>query len=566
MNYRRWLRLSNLKIIPLGGVRENAKNMYVLEVEDAIFILDCGLAYPEGQQLYGIDAVIPDFTYIEENKEKVAGVFLSHGHDDAIGALPYFLDKFNVPVFGSELTIELAKRFVDDSGLNIHFDNYHVIDEEVEIDFDGTVVRFFRTTHTIPDSMGIAVKTDEGNIVYTGNFKFDQMATEYYRTDLGQISEIGREGVFALLSDSMDAESVTENVPESEVQEEVLKTFQMTKSRIIVVAVASNLLRIQQVLNAASRFNRKVFLTGKTVEAILKIAIDLGKLELMDEDLFVSIDKIDEYEDDQIVILETGSSGEPINSLDHMARGLHNQVNIKKGDLVYIVTSPSSSMEVSVSKTENQVYRAGGTVKAISDNLKATGHATPKDLQWMINLLNPKYFIPIQGEYRMLAAHGDLAHQTGIPYRNIFILSNGDILQHKDGQLRQTGQVSAENTLVDGIGIGDVGNIVLRDRRILADDGIFVSVCTINRQKQEIVSGPYTVTRGFVFAKESQDLIDQGNEIVQKVVKDVIQNKNFEWSTLKSSVRDELGSFLFKETKRRPIILPVIMEVNQRRR
>lgn len=557
--------MSNLKIIPLGGVRENARNMYVVEIENAIFVLDCGLAYPENQ-LYGIDAVIPDFTYLEKNADKIAGVFLTHGHEDAIGALPYFLDKFNVPVFGSELTISLAKWYVEESGLDIQFDDYHSIDEEVEIDFDGTVVRFFRTTHTIPDSMGIAVRTDEGNIVYTGNFKFDQTASGDYKTEYGQISEIGREGVLALLSDSMEAESITENVPESDIQAEVLKTFQETKSRIIVVAVASNILRIQQVLNAASRYGRKVFITGRDVESILQIALDLNKLTLPEEDLFATFDKIDDYEDDEIVILQTGASGEPIKSLDEMARGLHSQVNIKEGDLVYIVTSPSSAMEVNVAKTENQVYRAGGTVKSISDNLKASGHGTPNDLQWMINLLNPEYFIPIQGEYRMLAAHGDLAHQTGISYSNIFIVSNGDVLEYSDGSLRQTGQVSAENTLIDGIGIGDVGNIVLRDRRILADDGIFVSVCTINRQQKKIITGPYTVTRGFVFAKESQDLIDKGNKIVEDVVNKTIQDKTFSWNTLKSNVREELGSFLFKETKRRPIILPVIMEVNQNRK
>lgn len=557
--------MSNLKIIPLGGVRENARNMYVVEIENAIFVLDCGLAYPENQ-LYGIDAVIPDFTYLEKNADKIAGVFLTHGHEDAIGALPYFLDKFNVPVFGSELTISLAKWYVEESGLDIQFDDYHSIDEEVEIDFDGTVVRFFRTTHTIPDSMGIAVRTDEGNIVYTGNFKFDQTASGDYKTEYGQISEIGREGVLALLSDSMEAESITENVPESDIQAEVLKTFQETKSRIIVVAVASNILRIQQVLNAASRYGRKVFITGRDVESILQIALDLNKLTLPEEDLFATFDKIGDYEDDEIVILQTGASGEPIKSLDEMARGLHSQVNIKEGDLVYIVTSPSSAMEVNVAKTENQVYRAGGTVKSISDNLKASGHATPNDLQWMINLLNPEYFIPIQGEYRMLAAHGDLAHQTGISYSHIFIVSNGDVLEYSDGSLRQTGQVSAENTLIDGIGIGDVGNIVLRDRRILADDGIFVSVCTINRQQKKIITGPYTVTRGFVFAKESQDLIDKGNKIVEDVVNKTIQDKTFSWNTLKSNVREELGSFLFKETKRRPIILPVIMEVNQNRK
>ena len=557
--------MSNLKIIPLGGVRENARNMYVIEVDDAIFVLDCGLAYPENQ-LYGIDAVIPDFTYLEKNADKIAGVFLTHGHEDAIGALPYFLDKFNVPVFGSELTISLAKWYVEEAGLDIQFDDYHAIDEEVEIDFDGTVVRFFRTTHTIPDSMGIAVRTDEGNIVYTGNFKFDQTATGDYKTEYGQISEIGREGVLALLSDSMEAESITENVPESDIQAEVFKTFQETKSRIIVVAVASNIMRIQQVLNAASRFGRKIFISGRHVESIMQIALDLNKLTLPDKDLFVSIDKINDYEDEEVVVLETGGAGEPIQTLDEMARGLHNQVNIKKGDLVYIVTSPSSAMEINVAKTENQVYRAGGTVKSITDNLKASGHATPTDLQWMINLLNPTYFIPVQGEYRMLAAHGDLAHQTGIPYRDIFILSNGDVLEYSDGTMRQTGQVSAENTLIDGIGIGDVGNIVLRDRRILADDGIFVSVCTINRQQKKLISGPYTVTRGFVFAKESQELIDEGNKIVAKVVNDTIQDKKFSWNTLKSNVRDELGSYLFKETKRRPIILPVIMEVKQNRK
>lgn len=552
--------MNNLKIIPLGGVRENARNMFVVEIDDTIFVLDCGLAYPE-DQLYGIDAVIPDFTYLEKNADKIAGVFLTHGHEDAIGALPYFLDEFDVPVFGSELTISLAKWYVEEAGLDVQFDNYHAVDEEVEIDFDGIVIRFFRTTHTIPDSMGIAVRTDEGNIVYTGNFKFDQTATGDYKTDYGQISEIGREGVLALLSDSMDAESLSENVLESDIQKEVFKTFQETKGRIIVVAVASNILRIQQVLNAASRFGRKVFISGRHVERIMQIALDLEKLTLPEEDLFVPIDKIKDYEDEEVVVLETGGAGEPIQTLDEMARGLHNQVTVKKGDLVYIVTSPSSTMEVTVAKTENQVYRAGGTVKTISDNLKASGHATPNDLQWMINLLKPKYFIPVQGEYRMLAAHADLAHQTGIPYRNIFIVSNGDVLEYTKGTMRQTGQVSAENTFIDGIGIGDVGNIVLRDRRILADDGIFVSVCTINRRQKKIISGPYTVTRGFVFAKESQDLIDEGNKIVAKVVKDTIQDKRFSWSTLKSNVRDELGSYLFKETKRRPIILPVIMEV-----
>ncbi|MCC5895006.1 MAG: ribonuclease J [Alkalibacterium sp.] len=557
--------MSNIKIIPLGGVRENGKNLYVIESGDDIFVLDCGLIYPE-DELFGIDAVIPDFSYLEENKDKIAGVFLTHGHEDAIGALSYFLDTFNVPVFGSELTIALAKLFVNKSNLKTSFDDYHVIDEHTEIDFNGTTVKFFRTTHTIPDSMGISVHTEEGNIVYTGNFKFDQSAQDLYKTDLSQISDLGKEGVLALLSDSGDAESQTENVSENKVQEEVLDTFLDTSSRIIVAAVASNILRIQQVLNAAHQSGRKVFITGKNLEAILKTAMDLDKLTLPDENLIVPIDTIDKYDDEQILVLETGSAGEPIKTLNRMATNSHDQVNIKEGDLIFIATSPSTSMEVMVADTENMIYRAGGRVVKLSSKIKASGHATPNDLQLMINLLNPTYFIPIQGEYRMLAAHADLAHETGIPYQNIFILSNGDVVSYAKNKMTQSGQVSADNTLIDGIGIGDIGNIVLRDRRLLSEDGIFVAVVTIDRKKQRIVSDPHIVTRGFVFVKESQDLINESSEIVKTIVKKNLKHNDFDWGSIKQDIREGLNNHLFKKTKRRPIILPVIMEVNQNRR
>lgn len=557
--------MSNIKIIPLGGVRENGKNLYVVESGEDIFVLDCGLIYPE-DELFGIDAIIPDFSYLKENKERIAGVFLTHGHEDAIGALPYFLDLFEVPVFGSELTIELAKLFVKNSNLTQSFDDYHVIDEKTEIDFNGTHVKFFRTTHTIPDSMGIAVQTEEGNIVYTGNFKFDQSAQDMYSSDLSQISDLGKEGVLALLSDSGDAESPLENVSENKVQEEVLDIFQNTSSRIIVAAVASNILRVQQVLNAAHRSNRKVFITGKNLEAILDIALKLNKLILPADDLIVSIDKIDKYDDNEILVLETGAAGEPIKTLNRMATGNHPQVNIKEGDLIFIATSPSTAMEVMVAETENLIYRAEATVKQISDNLKASGHGTPNDLQLMINLLKPTYFIPIQGEYRMLAAHADLANETGIPYQNIFILSNGDVVSYSKNKMTQSGQVSAANTLIDGIGIGDIGNIVLRDRRLLSEDGIFVAVVTIDRKKQKIVSDPHIVTRGFVFVKESQDLINESSEIVKSIVKKNLKHNDFDWGSIKHDIREGLNSHLFNKTKRRPIILPVIMEVNQNRR
>lgn len=559
--------MTKIKIVPLGGLRENGKNMYVVEVGEDLFVLDCGLLYPEGE-MFGIDAVIPDFNYLASNRDRLAGVFLTHGHEDSIGALPYFLDSFEAPVFGTELTIELAKLFVKDVGLNPSFSDYHVVDEHTQIEFHDTIVSFFKVTHSIPDAVGISIKTKDGNIVYTGNFKFDQSARPMYQTDLSKIAEIGNEGVLALLSDSAEAESPFENVSELYVAEEVLDTFQNTEGRIIIAAVASNILRIQQVLDAAHRAKRKVFISGKKLVEIVQVALKMGKLTMPTEDLMGNMDELEKYDDSDIVILETGTTGEPIKTLNKMATGRHDQVNIKEGDLVYIVTSPSTSMEVSVAEAENQIYRAGGRVKQITDNLKASGHGTPNDLKLMINLLKPTYFIPVQGEYRSLAAHAKLAHETGMSYNNIFILGNGDVVEYNDNRMRATGHVEAGNTLIDGIGIGDIGNIVLRDRRLLSEDGIFIAVVTIDRRKGKIVSGPRVVTRGFVFVKESIELIEQTNEIIKQVVEENLAKKEFDWSTLKQEMRDALGKFLFNETKRRPIILPVIMEVsaNKRRR
>lgn len=549
------------RIIPLGGLRENGKNMYVVENGEDLFVLDCGLLYPEGE-MFGIDAIIPDFSYLQENKDRIAGVFLSHGHEDAIGALPYFLDSFQAPIFGTELTIEMAKLFVKNSGLATNFSDYHVVDEHTEIEFNDTVISFFKVTHTIPDSVGISLKTNDGNVVYTGNFKFDQTASEMYRTNLNRISNIGSEGVLVLLSDSADADSPIENVSELRIAEEVQDTFQNTDGRIIVAAVASNILRIQQVLDAAHKSDKKVFITGTKLVEIVEIALKLNKLTLPDEDIIVPVDQIEKYDDARIVVLETGTTGEPIKELNKMASGRHPQVNIKEGDLIYIVTSPSTAMEVTVADTENQIYRAGGTVKQITDNLKASGHGTPNDLKLMINLLQPKYFIPVQGEYKLLIAHAELANQVGIPFKNIFTLSNGDILEYDGKRMHASGHIPAGNVLVDGIGIGDIGNIVLRDRRLLSEDGIFIAVVTIDRRNGKIAADPKIVTRGFVFVKESINLIDESTKIVKEIVEEHIAKKDFDWGNLKQDMRDVLGKFLFNETKRRPIILPVIMEVS----
>lgn len=553
--------MSNIKIIPLGGVRESGKNMYVVEVDELIFVLDCGLQYPESEML-GIDVVIPDFTYLEQNKNRIAGIFLTHGHEDAVGALPYFLENIDAPVFGTELTIELAKLSVENTGLHPGYDNYHVINEKAEIEFENVVVKFFRTTHSIPDSVGISIQTTDGAIIYTGDFKFDQSATSMYQTDFARIAEIGSGNVLALLSDSSDAESDVENVSDLKVAEEMIDTLHNADGRVIISAVASNIMRIQQAFDAAHQTKRKVFLTGPKLVQIVDTAIKLGKLVLPSKDVIVTEKELERYRDDELVILETGLSGEPIESLQRMSTQKHRQVNIKEGDLVYITTTPSTMMETTVAKTKNMLYRAGATVKEISDTFQSSGHATPNDLKLMINLLKPKYFIPVQGEYRLLAAHADLANQVGIPYKNIFIPGKGDVIEYSKDRMRVSGQVPAGNVLIDGIGVGDIGSIVLRDRKLLSEDGIFIAVVTISRRQSKILSGPEIISRGFVYMKASEDLIEESQKLVAKVVQDNLEDKDFEWSKLKQEIRETLSRYLFEKTKRRPVILPIIMEAS----
>ena len=556
--------LSTIKIVPLGGVRENGKNMYIAEVEDEIFVLDCGLKYPENE-LLGIDVVIPDFTYLEENIDRVAGIFLTHGHADAIGALPYLLSKVHVPVFGTELTIELAKLNVENHADSKKFNDFHIIDARTEIDFGKATISFFRTTHTIPDSIGINLKTKEGNIVYTGDFKFDQSAIPMYQTDFGRLAEIGSEGVLALLSDSSNAENPTQVVSELQIAEEVFDTIKYWEGRIIVACVASNLLRVQQVLDAAYKSNRKVVLTGQDLERIIRTAMRLEKLQLPSEDLLINAKEMKKYAPEELVILETGRMGEPIKSLQKMANNTHGTVRIQEGDLVYITTTPTTAMETMVAKTEDIVYRAGGIVKQISDNLRVSGHAGPTDLQLMLNLMKPKYFIPVQGEYRQLAAHADLAHELGIPYKQIFITGRGDILEYKNKKMTVAGSTTADNIMIDGLGVGDIGNIVLRDRRILSEDGIFVVVVTINRREKKIVSPAKITSRGFVYVKTSKDLMKESGSMVTEIVEKHLASSDFEWSKLKQEIRDNLSRYLFEQTKRRPVILPVIMEATQRK-
>ncbi|WNZ92158.1 ribonuclease J [Streptococcus iniae] len=552
--------MSDIKIIALGGVREYGKNFYLVEVNESMFILDAGLKYPENEQL-GVDLVIPNLDYIIENKDKVQGVFLSHGHADAIGALPYLLAEVPVPVFGSELTIELAKLFVKSNNSTKKFNNFHVVDSETEIEFKDGLVSFFKTTHSIPESLGVVIGTDKGNIVYTGDFKFDPAAREFYRTDLGRLAEIGKEGVLALLSDSANATSKIQIASESEVGEEMDNVIGDAEGRVIIAPVASNLVRIQQVFDSAVTHGRRVVLTGSDVENVVRTAIRLKKLTIIDEKLLIKPKDMHKFEDHELIILEAGRMGEPINSLQKMATGRHRYVEIKKGDLVYIVTTPNISKEAMVARVENLIYKAGGRVKLITQNLRVSGHANARDLQLMINLLQPNYLFPVQGEYRDLAAHALVAEEVGIFPENIHIMKRGDIMILHDQGFLHEGGVPANDVMIDGNAIGDVGNIVLRDRKVLSEDGIFIVVITVNKREKKIVSKAKVNTRGFVYVKKSRDILRESAELVNTTVDNYLQQDNFDWGELKSSVRDDLSKFLFEQTKRRPAILPVVMEV-----
>ena len=552
--------MSNIKLIALGGVRENGKNLYIAEVDEYIFVLDVGLKYPENEQL-GVDFVIPNMDYLFENKDRIAGVFLTHGHADAIGALPYLLAETKVPVFGSELTIELAKLFVKGNDTVKKFNDFHVIDEDTEIDFGGTVVSFFKTTHSIPESLGIVLKTSEGNIVYTGDFKFDQTASQSYATDFARLAEIGREGVLALLSDSSNADSTILVASESEVAKEISDTIGDWEGRVIVAAVASNLSRIQQVFEAAARTGRRVVLTGFDIENIVRTAIRLKKLSLVDERLLIKPKEMSKFEDHELIILETGRMGEPINGLRKMSIGRHRYVEIKEGDLIYIVTTPSIAKEALVARVENMIYQAGGVVKLITQDLRVSGHGNERDLQLMLNLLQPKFLFPIQGEYRELAAHAKAAMAIGMLPENIFIPKRGSIMEYEKGDFVPSGAVSSGDVMIDGNAIGDVGIIVLRDRKVLSEDGIFIVAITVNRRDKKIISKAKVHTRGFVYVKKSRDILRESADLINKTVEDYLAKDNFDWSELKGSVRDNLAKYLFEQTKRRPAILPVVMEV-----
>ncbi|WP_394454873.1 ribonuclease J [Leuconostoc suionicum] len=561
--------MTDLSIIPFGGVRENGKNMYAVTVNDEIFILDAGLKYPETDQL-GVDVVVPDFEYLIKNTEKIAGVFLSHGHADAIGALPYFLQQVNVPIFGSELTIELAKLAIKDQPALKDYNDYHIINEKSEIDFGNVKVSFFNTTHSIPESLGIVIGTEYGQVVYTGDFKFDQTAESHYRTDIPRLVEVGQGKVLALLADAAGTEGGADSVNESKIGDYILETFRDNKKkRIIVAAVASNIQRIQQIIDATAATKRKLILSGNDIENVVRTAIKLKKLQLPlpERQLFVSLKNMKSLVAHETVILETGRMGEPIKHLNRMANGEDAHIKIGSDDLVFITTTPSTAMESVVAKTRDMIFKQGADVKQISTDMRSSGHASRNDLQMMLNIMQPVYFMPIQGEYRVMSAAKDAAEEVNLPEDHILMAMKGDQFKLIDGQFELKDSFTIGETLIDGSGIGDIGNVVLRDRRILSEDGVFVSVVTIDRKKRQVVSKPKLTSRGFVYVKANRDLMKEASDLTVKQIEDYLtNNKNFDWNELKAGVRDVLSRFLFEQTRRRPMVMPVVMEVNQNRR
>ena len=554
-----------VKIMILSGVREQGKDMFAVQVNDEIFVLDAGLKYPDST-LFGIDLVIPDLDFFEQYGDQVVGIFLTHGHADSIGALPYILRKYDIPVFGSQLTIELAKITVKRENKRCKNNLFHVIDAETEIDFKNANISFFPTTHSIPDSLGIDVHTPAGEVVYTGDFKFDPSAAPKYRTDLDRLAEIGQKKVLALLSDSSNAEASLPNVAEQEIGDYVTNVFRNAKGRVIVAAKASNLIRIQEVLNAANKTGRHVLLTGRDLAKIVRTAMNLGYLNVP-KGLLMRVKDLKETPDEKTVILETGQMGEPLNSLQKMAKKRHSMITIHKGDLVFIATTPSHSVETVVAQTSDMVYRAGGTVIQLGKAKHTSGHATGRDLQLLIDIIKPQFLIPVIGEYRLLEIHKDLAIRAGLKKDDIFITKNGDCLSYDFNQKRLylTDPVPGEDTMIDGSGIGDVGNIVLRDREVLSDDGIFIAVVTIDRRKKKIIAQPQVTSRGFVYIKANQQLMRDSIELIKKTINNNFEHKKFDWTEIKQDVRNDLEKFLYRKTNRRPVVLPVVMEVNQNR-
>ena len=550
---------SNLKIIPLGGLLEIGKNITVFEYENDIVIVDCGLGFPEDDML-GVDLVIPDITYLEKNKDKIRGMVITHGHEDHIGGIPYFLKQINVPIYATKLTVGLISNKLEEHNL-LRSTKLKEVRPGQTITLGSMKVEFIKITHSIPDACALAIHTPVGTVVHTGDFKVDYTPIDGEIIDLGRLATLGNKGVLALMSDSTNAERKGYTMSESTVGDVLDKLFVNCTKRIVVATFSSNVHRVQQIVNSAVKYKRKIAVCGRSMCNMIETARKFGYIKVPDN-VFIDIDSIKSYADDNLVIITTGSQGEPMSALTRMAAGEHKKVQITPNDLIIISANPIPGNEKYISKVIDDLMGIGAEViyNALQD-IHVSGHACQEEQKLILSLAKPKYFIPVHGEYRQLLAHANTAEKIGIKRENIFLMSNGRVLEINEKEAKFTGHVTSGKVLVDGLGIGDVGNIVLKDRQKLSQDGLIVVVLTLDSRIGKIVAGPDIISRGFVYVRESENLMEDIKHLLREELRKCESKHITDWTTLKMVIREELGDYIYKKTKREPMLIPIIMEI-----
>ncbi|MDO4535437.1 MAG: ribonuclease J [Clostridium perfringens] len=550
---------SSIKVIPLGGLGEVGKNITAIECEDEIIVIDCGLTFPD-TEMYGVDIVIPDVTYLINNKEKVKGFFITHGHEDHIGGLPYILQQINVPVYGTKLTIALIKSKLEEHEI-LDICDLNVVNYDDVVELENLKVEFIKTNHSIADSASIAIHSPAGVIVHTGDFKVDFTPIDKDVINLARYAQLGKRGVLLLMADSTNALNKGYTMSESSVGETLNNLFSKATGRIIVATFASNIHRLQQIIDSSAKYGRKIAFSGRSMEKISEVAKELGYLNIP-EGLLISLNDLSLYKNNQITIVTTGSQGEPMSALTRIANGSHRSISVEKGDTIIISATPIPGNEKPVSNIVNELIQKGANViyKSIED-IHVSGHACQEELKLIHSLLKPKYFVPVHGEDKHLIMHGKIAEDIGTKKENIFILENGNVLTLTRRYSRVTEKVPTGQILIDGLGIGDVGNIVIRDRKHLSQDGIVNIIIAMDRESKQIISGPDVVTRGFVYVRESEEILKDIKEISRETMEKCIDSKIYQWSHIKTEIRNKVSSLIYYKTKRRPMIVPIIVEV-----